>query len=162
MRIASLVPSATEMLYALGLGERVVAVSHECDYPPAAAQKPRATVCRIDSQAASQAIDDEVRQRLGAGLPLYEVDADLLVRLRPDLIVTQAQCDVCAVRYEDVARMVQITPELAATRIVALNPSSLEDVFRDLLRVGAAVGCPDRAAGCVADLKSRAKCAWSA
>ena len=111
-RIVSLLSSATEILYALGLGERVVAISHECDYPPEATEKPRATVCRIDARASSREIDEQVRRRVEAGLPLYEVDRRLLADLRPDLIVTQAQCDVCAVRYEDVATAVQSLPEL--------------------------------------------------
>lgn len=140
-RIVSLLSSATEILYALGLGDHVTAISHECDYPPEALSKPRATVCRINAEASSREIDDEVRRRLQAGLPLYEVDRDLLARLRPQLIVTQAQCDVCAVRYEDVIETARCLPELGGAQIVALNPASLEDVFRDILRVGDAAGC---------------------
>src|SRR5690348_4636187 len=98
MRIVSLLSSATEMLFALGLGEQVLAVSHECDWPQAATRLPRATRSRIDSQLPSRAIDERVKELLGRGEPLYEIDEPLLRELRPDLIVTQAQCDVCAIR----------------------------------------------------------------
>jgi iron complex transport system substrate-binding protein len=154
-RIVSLLSSATEMLYALGLGDRVAAISHECDYPPEAIGKPRATVCRIDAAAPSGEIDRQVRSRMEAGLPLYEVDRELLARLKPDLIVTQAQCDVCAVRYEDVVETVQCLPELSGAEIVALNPASLDDILNDILRVGEAAGRAEHAAGYVASLRSR-------
>src|SRR5580704_13989356 len=97
-RIASLLASATEILYGLGLGDQVVAVGHECDFPPEARAKPRATFTNIAVAAGSQAIDDQVRDLLSAGRPLYEIDRELLVSLAPDLIVTQAQCDVCDVK----------------------------------------------------------------
>lgn len=154
-RIVSLLSSATEMLYALGLGEQVVAVSHECDWPPDAAGKPRATFSRVDSTAASGAIDEQVRQMLAQGQPLYGVDAALLARLRPELIVTQAQCDVCAVRYADVVDLVARTPELAPTRVVALNPMSLDDVLGDIGRIAEAAGVTERGAVYVASLRCR-------
>ena len=116
LRIVSLLSSATEILYALGLGDRVTAISHECDYPPAVITKPRATVCRIEVNASSRDIDDQVRRRVEARLPLYEVDRELLARQQPDLIVTQAQCDVCAVRYEDVLDAVQSLPPRVVNR----------------------------------------------
>src|SRR5271166_4772060 len=94
-RIASLLASGTEILYALGLGDRVVAVSHECDYPDDAVHKPRATFTRVAVHASSRAIDEQVRATLNGGGTLYEVDLPLLEKLRPQLIVTQAQCDVC-------------------------------------------------------------------
>ena len=83
-RIVSLLASATEILYALGLGERVVAVSHECDYPPDAAVRPKVTCSRVCSGAASKAIDEQVRTMIEAGLPLYEIDVEQIVALRPD------------------------------------------------------------------------------
>jgi iron complex transport system substrate-binding protein len=143
LRIASLLSSATEMLYGLGLGEQVVAVSHECDWPPEVAAKPKATVSHIDSAAPSRAIDDEVRSLVATGGSLYGVDADLLARLAPDVIVTQAQCDVCAVRYEDVLSAMRGRKELAGSRVIPLNPASLADVLADIIRLGAAT---DRAA----------------
>lgn len=154
-RIASLLASATEMLYGLGVGDRVVAVSHECDFPPEVRGKPRATFTNIAVGAPSGQIDAEVRQRLAAGSPLYEIDAAQLATLRPDLIVTQAQCDVCAVKYDDVLEVVRTQPALADTRVVALNPLCLADVFADIERVGEAVGRAAGARAYAARLKSR-------
>jgi len=139
-RIVSLISSATEILYGLGLGDRLVAVSHECDWPAAAASLPQATFSNIDSAAASGQIDDQVKQQLTAGEPLYEIDRELLESLAPDLIVTQAQCDVCAVKYDDVAELVQTSPALAETRIVSLAPEMLDEVLSDIRRVGEAAG----------------------
>src|SRR5215813_2919309 len=107
MRIVSLISAGTEMLFALGLGPQVVAVSHECDWPDECRMLPRVTRSNVSSAAASSAIDLEVRELLGSGRPLYEIDVKQLAELRPDLIVTQAQCDVCAVRYADVLAAVQ-------------------------------------------------------
>jgi iron complex transport system substrate-binding protein len=154
-RIVSLLASGTEILYALGLGDRVVAVSHECDYPEEARQKPRATFTRVAVAASSKTIDEQVRQSIADGAPLYEVDFDLLERLRPDLIVTQAQCDVCAVRYDDVLAAVEQSPLLTGARIVALNPRRLEDIFHDILRVADMAGEMERGKRCVTDLRVR-------
>jgi iron complex transport system substrate-binding protein len=143
LRIASLLSSATEMLFGLGLGDRVVAVSHECDFPAAAAAKPRVTFSCIDAAANSLAIDRQVRALVERGEPLYGVDADLLESLTPDLIVTQAQCDVCAVRYEDVLRAVGESTILRGRPVLPLNPMSLADVLADIGRVASAAGVPD-------------------
>jgi iron complex transport system substrate-binding protein len=139
-RVASLISSATEILYALGLGEYVIAVSHECDYPADVFSKPKATRSRIDSGQPSQAIDRQVRELCRAGQPMYEVDARLLRELGPDLIVTQAQCDVCAVRYQDVLDIVRREPALRKTRVITLNPQSLDDVLADIGRLAGEVG----------------------
>ncbi|MBI1901425.1 MAG: cobalamin-binding protein [Planctomycetia bacterium] len=141
-RIVSLISSGTEILFGLGLGERVVGVSHECDFPPEALQRPRVTATRIDVAAASAAIDRQVREMAACGAPLYEIDTGLVEALRPDLIVTQAQCDVCAVRYADVVSAVESRPALRGTKIVALNPACLADIFADIRRVAQAAGCP--------------------
>ncbi len=154
-RIVSLLSSATEMLYGLGLGELIVAVSHECDWLAEATEKPRATFSRVDSTLASGEIDEQVKQMLAAGAALYGVDAKLLAELRPDLIVTQAQCDVCAVRYADVLDVVERTPALADARVVALNPMSLDDVLVDIQRVAEAAGVDDRGAAYVGRLRGR-------
>src|ERR1044072_993890 len=102
MRIASLVPSATEMLYALGLGDDVVAVTHECDHPAAARALPHLTRTVLPEGLGPGEIDAQVKATVGDGRALYELDEDRLAELAPDLIVTQAVCDVCAVAYEDV------------------------------------------------------------
>jgi iron complex transport system substrate-binding protein len=154
-RIASLLSSATEMLYGVGLGDRVVAVSHECDYPAEVAAKPRATFSRIDSAANSRAIDDQVRSLVNRGEALYGIDTGLLETLAPDLIVTQAQCDVCAVRYEDVVSAVTQSPKLYGRPVLALNPSSLADVLADIRRVAEAAGVPAAGEHYVAQLQAR-------
>jgi len=140
MRIVSLLSSATEILFGIGAGEDVVAISHECDFPPEATNLPRATRSLIDSSQPSSHIDEQVKRRLESGDALYEIDRDLIRRLQPDLIVTQAQCDVCAVKYQDVLDFVAGEPALAKTKVVALNPQFLLHIFEDVLRVGQAAG----------------------
>jgi iron complex transport system substrate-binding protein len=143
------------MIYAVGAGDRLVGVSHECDFPPAAADKSRVSFTAIAVEAASAEIDAQVRILLAAGQPLYEIDVDLLARLRPDLIVTQAQCDVCAIRYQDVVEAVARTPGLAETPIVSLNPRRVADILDDIHRVGRACGRADEAIEFVAGLETR-------
>jgi iron complex transport system substrate-binding protein len=145
MRIVSLISSGTEILFALGLGELVVAVSHECDYPAAALKLPRATRSWIDSSSASDEIDQQVKHCLAAGQPLYEIHAQMLCRLAPDLIVTQAQCDVCAVRLADVVDLVRSRAELQSAQVLAVNPQSLAEVLSDVRCVGKATGAADEA-----------------
>jgi iron complex transport system substrate-binding protein len=140
MRIVSLISAGTEMLYALGLGEHVVAVSHECDWPPECRRLPRVTRSNIDPAAESGAIDRQVRELMQAGKPLYQIDAAQIADLRPDLIVTQAQCDVCAVAYDDVISAVRSHLVLKNTRVMSLNPQSLPDVFEEMLQIGTAAG----------------------
>ncbi len=154
-RIASLISSATEILYLLGLGDLVVGVSHECDFPREIAGKPRLTKSLIQASAPSRAIDEQVRGLTMQQSALYEIDVELLNRLAPDLIVTQAQCDVCAVRYEDVVATVRESPALTNTQVLALNPSRLNDVLSDIRRIGAATGDEQRAAAVVANLEAR-------
>lgn len=139
-RIASLLASGTEILYGLGLGERVVAVSHECDFPPEVLGKPRVTFAQVNAAAASADIDREVKARLAAGEPLYGVNVDRLAELRPDLIITQSQCDVCAVSDKDLARAAAGSPALATVPVVSLNPTTLPAVFADIARVAEAAG----------------------
>jgi iron complex transport system substrate-binding protein len=138
MRIASLVPSATEMLFTLGLGDQVVAVTHECDWPREAAGLPHLTRTVIPDGLSAAEIDRVVRETVGAGRPLYELDVERLAELRPDLILTQAVCDVCAVSYDDVASVAAAMP--GKPRVLSLDPLTLTDVFDDLERVGEASG----------------------
>jgi iron complex transport system substrate-binding protein len=154
-RIVSLLSSATEMLFAVGAGARVVGIGHECDWPPEACDRPRVTRSWIDGAAASEAIDRQVRERLAAGLPLYEVDGERLAALAPDLIVTQAQCDVCAVRYDDVLALVAERPSLRGARVVALAPTTLAAIFNDILTVGEAANALAGARRTVAELQAR-------
>lgn len=154
-RIASLLPGATEILFALGLGDRVVAVSHECDWPPQARALPRLTRTRIDSSLPSASIDDEVRRLLAAGESLYEVDRALLETLAPDLLITQAQCDVCAVKLADVEAAVSGCEIVGGTQIVALQPLSLAEILADIGRVAAAAGVEPAGVRVAAELQAR-------
>jgi iron complex transport system substrate-binding protein len=138
MRIASLVPSATETLFALGLGDQVVAVTHECDWPPEAATLPHLTRTVIPEGLSAAEIDRVVRNTVGEGRPLYELDAERLSELRPDLIVTQAVCEVCAVSYDDVVAIAATLPGNPA--VLSLDPMTLGEVLADLERVGEATG----------------------
>ena len=156
-RIASLLSSATEILFALEAGDRVVAVGHECDYPPAVADLPRVTFSLVDSANDSATIDEQVKQLATAGDALYGVDDKQIVELAPDVIVTQSQCDVCAVRYQDVLDLVERTPELRGTPVVALNPTSLEELCADIRRVGTAIGSDAVAERLVGTLDTRVK-----
>jgi iron complex transport system substrate-binding protein len=140
MRIASLVPSATETLFSLGLGDQVVAVTHECDWPHEARSLPHLTKTVIPPRLSAAAIDRVVRETVGAGRPLYELDADRLAELAPDLIVTQAVCEVCAVSYDDVLAVAAELP--SRPRVLSLDPMTLGDVIDDLRRVAEAVGDP--------------------
>ena len=134
MRIVSLLPSATEILFALGLGEQVVGVSHECDYPSAARTKPVVIHSRIPRDTTPLEIDRLVRQFTARGESVYSVDAEALKRLAPDLIVTQNLCSVCAASPEDLAAVLatfEYRPE-----VLSLDPLDLGDVWRDILWVG--------------------------
>src|SRR4249920_1103909 len=110
MRIASLVPSATEMLFSLGLGDRVVAVTHECDHPAEVTALPHLTRTVLPPGLGAEEIDRMVKARIAEGQALYELDEELLAKLEPDLIVTQALCAVCAVSYEDVLSVASRLP----------------------------------------------------
>lgn len=154
-RIVSLVPSGTEALFALGLGDQVVGVSHACDWPLAAGSLPRLTRARVDSGAQGQAIDDQVRRLVAAGEPLYDVDLRLLEELAPALIVTQSQCDVCAVRYDDVIGWVESTPRLHGAQVLGLNPRRLDDALDDVARIAAAAGAESAGEALLARLRGR-------
>jgi iron complex transport system substrate-binding protein len=153
MRIASLVPSATEMLFALGLGESVVAVTHECDYPPEAGALPHLTSTVIGEGLGAAEIDAEVKRLVGEGRPLYELDEAALAAAAPDLIVTQAVCDVCAVAYEDVAAVAARLPGKPA--VLRQDPATLAEVLDDIVRLGAAADAAVAAAALRADLEGR-------
>jgi iron complex transport system substrate-binding protein len=153
MRIASLVPSATEMLFAAGLGDSVVAVTHECDYPPAAASRPRLTRTVIPPGLSAREIDAEVKRVVGEGRALYELDERELERAAPDLIVTQAVCEVCAVSYEDVAEVAARLPGSPA--VLRQDPATLEETLSDVTRLGAAAGVPEQASRLRSELEGR-------
>jgi iron complex transport system substrate-binding protein len=159
MRIVSLLPSATEIVYALGLGDSLVGVTHECDYPEAARTKPVVTRSLLDhSDATSEEIDHAVRGQLRDGLSLYELDRALLAELRPDLILTQALCEVCAVSYDAVERAVRdVTAEFGgvAPQVLSLEPNNLQDILATIGSVGRVAGAMREAAAIVDGLRAR-------
>jgi iron complex transport system substrate-binding protein len=153
MRIASLVPSSTEMLFALGLGDSVVGVTHECDYPLAAAELPHLTATVMPEGLDAGGIDAAVKEIVGEGRALYSLDEETLTELAPDLIVTQAVCDVCAVSFEDVVEVAARLP--GKPRVLQQDPSTLAEVLEDVTRLGEAAAVPDRADELRAGLERR-------
>jgi iron complex transport system substrate-binding protein len=144
MRIVSLVPHATELLFALGLDEEIVAVTHECDHPAGALSKPRVTRDVLPGGLSAAEIDEAVRERTLRGDAIYELDRDALAALEPDLIVTQALCPVCAVSYEEVAEIaVALTSQ---PRVIALDPKTLSETFADARTLAEATGRGEQAA----------------
>lgn len=130
MRIVSLVPHATELLFALGLGPEVVGVTHECDFPPETAALPSVTADVLPSGLSAAEIDAAVRERTLEGEAIYQLDRDALAKLEPDLIVTQALCPVCAVSYEEVAEVARTLP--GSPRVIALDPKTLGETLGDV------------------------------
>lgn len=153
MRIASLVPSSTEMLFALGLGDSVVGVTHECDFPPPARELPHLTATVLPAGLSAAEIDVAVKGTVGEGKALYGLDEQRLAELAPDLIVTQAVCEVCAVSYEDVVEVAARLP--GPPRVVQQDPSSLGEVLEDVTRLGEAIGIAARATEVRAGLERR-------
>lgn len=153
MRIVSLVPSATEMLYALGLGDDLVAVTHECDYPPEARSLPQLTRTVLRPGLSAAEIDRAVKARIAEGQALYELDEELLARLEPDLIVTQALCAVCAVSFEDVLGLATRLP--SRPRVLQQDPSTLGEMLEDVIRLGEAAGFPRQAHELRGELEGR-------
>src|SRR4051795_7658824 len=143
VRIASLVPSATEMLFALGLGDDVVAVTHECDYPEQALELPHLTRSVIPDGLSAAEIDRAVREQTEKGAAIYELDADELRELEPELIVTQAVCEVCAVSFDDVTKVAaSMDPQ---PEVLSLDPTTIGEVIADIRRLGVATHAPDEA-----------------
>ena len=154
MRIVTLLPSATEIVCALGFEDRLVGRSHECDFPPSVKRAPALTEPKFNPEGTSAEIDQRVKRIVGDALSVYRVDAPRLRELRPDVIVTQSQCEVCAVSERDVeaavAEWLGVRPQ-----IVSLAPYSLDDIFTDVQRVADALGASSRGAELVASLRAR-------
>jgi iron complex transport system substrate-binding protein len=154
MRICSLLPGATEILFALGLGDSIVGVTHECDYPPDARQKPVVVRTGIDpNRLTSAEIDREVSAILAGGNNLYTLDQQALRQSAPDLILTQGLCEVCALDYNHVVEAARSLPH--PPQILSLNPHSLSDLLDDVLRIGVATNEHDAAAKLVRIFKER-------
>jgi iron complex transport system substrate-binding protein len=153
MRIASLVPSATEMLCALGLRDSLVAVTHECDYPEGIELLPQLTRSVIGENLTPAEIDAAVRERTQKGEAIYELDAELLHELEPDLIVTQALCEVCAVSVDDVRAVARELP--SEPNVISLDPSTLGEVVGDVRTLAQATDEKDAGVDLVHELADR-------
>ncbi len=154
MRICSFLPSATEIVYALGLGDSLAAVSHECDFPAEALSKPKVVRSKFDhTDMTGQEIDSLVSEMARRGERIYEVDEEVLRRADPDLVITQELCEVCAVSYEDVERaVVQLD---RPPQVVSLDPGSMEDVLGNITTVGEFAGVSQKADSVVRGLRDR-------
>ncbi len=154
MRICSLLPGATEVVALLGRTRHLVGISHECDYPPEIRTKPVLVRATMESGLlSSPEIDRRVRNSLQAGRPLYELDETMLVRVRPDLVIAQTLCDVCAITPSQVTRALRVlsTPP----RVLSLGPSTLDEVLADIGRIGEVIGRSLEAANLVDQLRAR-------
>ncbi|NJM71384.1 MAG: cobalamin-binding protein [Scytonema sp. RU_4_4] len=139
VRIVSLIPGGTETLAALGLTDAIVGRSHECDYPPEIQDRPVCTQARINSNAPSIEIHDKVGNLLQSALSIYQINTDVLEKLQPTHIVTQDQCDVCAVSLKDVEEAVSILTN-SSPKIISLQPNVLKDIWEDIQRVANVFG----------------------
>jgi iron complex transport system substrate-binding protein len=160
MRIASLVPHATELLFALGLGNEVVAVTHECDWPPEAEELPTLTRDALSSGLTAAEIDQAVRARTLEGLAIYELDEQALADAEPDLILTQALCPVCAVSYEEVTEIAGSLP--GPPRVISLDPKTFGETLGDIRTIASATDRKDEGVAlvrCIADRVDRVKLA---
>ena len=153
MRIVSLVPHATELLFALGLGDDVVAVTHECDHPAQALELPRVTKDRLPPGLTAAEIDAAVRASVAGENTIYELDTELLHELEPDLIVTQELCPVCAVSYDEVVREAEQIE--SCQKVIALDPKTIGETMSDIRTIAAATGTRDAALDLVARQRAR-------
>ena len=155
MKIVSLLPSASEVLGALGLSEQVVAVSHECDYPAEMRAKPRITSSILGHSLEPKQIDAAVNEAVSQGRALYQIDGDLLARLQPDLIVTQGICDVCAVGVGTIEAALKFLPDCLppGAQTVTLSGTTFEGILRDIQQVARAAGVAERGDALVAELR---------
>ncbi len=153
MRIVSLVPHATELLFALGLGDDVVGVTHECDHPPQAIMLPQVTRDELPPGLSSAEIDAAVRERTSQGESIYGLDERLLAELEPDLIVTQELCPVCAVSFDEVAAVAKKLP--TCPKVIALDPKTFGETMGDIRTIAQATGSKDAALDLVARQRAR-------
>lgn len=155
LRIISLLPSATEIVCALGLEKNLVGVTHECDFPAnVAADKPHLTASRISHETMSSAeIDHAVRSQLDGHGSIYDLNEELLSALNPDLIITQELCEVCAVAYKQVEKAAKMY--VADAKVVSLEPNTISEIFENIKTVGALCEVSEKAENVVADLQKR-------
>ncbi len=154
LKIASLLPSATEIICALGLEENLVGITHECDFPTTIAGKPHLTASRISHEImSSEEIDHAVRSQLDGHGSIYDLDTRLLQELNPDLIITQELCDVCAVSYKTVQKAAKMY--IADAKVISLEPNTIGDIFQNIKTVGELCGVGEKASEVIAELENR-------
>jgi len=159
MRVVSFLPSATEIIFALGLESCLVGVTDKCTYPPEAKRKPVVVTSVLPTDGLSSAeIDAAVRSHLERGEPLFKVNTNLLKALRPDLIIAQAVCDICAAAHREVNTALQVVPD---AKVLWLNPSTLDDVLNDILRIADVLGVRERGEKLVKQLRNRLEAVWA-
>ena len=133
-RVLSLLSSTTEIIYALGCGDRLVGRSHECDYPEEVSELPICTIPKFNADGTSREVDDEVKSLVQSALSIYYINEKLLKELKPDIIFTQSQCEVCAVSVSDVENALKNITGLSS-RVISVEPNSIEDIFNDILTI---------------------------
>ncbi len=153
MRICSFLPSATEIIYALGLQDQLYGVTHECDYPPEARDKPKLTSSALSSSKDSKEIDEKVRSALREGAPIYTLDLDALSSAAPDIIFTQELCEVCAVSYGEIFRAASKLPK--RPEVISLDTFYLKDILNSILMIGSKCGKTKEAKALVEKLNAR-------
>src|SRR5437763_11140003 len=154
MKIASLLPSATEIVCSLGLEDQLVGTTHECDFPESVASKPVLTASRISHESMTSAeIDHAVRSQLDGHGSIYDLDTALLEQLKPDLILTQELCDVCAVSYKTVMKAAKIY--VAGAHVLSLEPNTMDDILANVLTVGEFTDSKEKAREVVSGLRER-------
>lgn len=154
MRVVSLLPACTEIVCALGMERLLVGRSHECDFPESIQRLPVVTRARVDSKASSAIIDRQVKETLNAGLSLYEIDAALLARLKPDLILTQTQCEACAVTPREI-EVALLNATGLSPRILSLAPTRLPEVWDSMRQIAIALEMPDAGREIIRAFKTR-------
>ena len=154
MEILSLISSSTEIIYSLGLGGKIIGRSHECDYPPRVKRLPFCTEPRFDINGNSLQIDNNIKSLLQDALSIFLIDEKKLNELKPDIIITQSQCEVCAVSLNDVEKAVENIIG-KSPKIVSTEPHSLDDVWKDILKIGIALNVEKKALSLVQQLKLR-------
>ena len=154
MKVLSLIASSTEIVYALGCGDNLVGRSHECDFPENVKSLPHCTQPRFDVEGSSKEIDDRVKATLQSALSVYEVDEVMLADLDPDIIITQSQCEVCAVSLDDVESAVESLSG-RKPKIISLQPNSLSDIWNDIEKVAKGLSVENKGIQLVKTLKDK-------